>query len=379
MTQSFHATLEPGNRRLTLATGDHQHQFAALWLRENAPDEQTRDPQTGQRLIDPAELPLDLNITHLESDANRLELAFSDGHHTIFDIEHLLAQDDAEGDALDDRLLWDSQLDTIPESTFDAAIADDQALGVMLEQLRCFGFVRVQGVPTTMDGMQALIDRIGPLRRTNWGGIADVRSVANAYDLTMTQRGLEPHTDNPYRDPIPGYIWLHCLCNASEGGDSTLVDGYMAARRLAERDPAAYACLTQTPVHFRYRDDSAHLESEGPLIELNFQNQPIRVRYNSRTECVPALAPDHLEQYYAARRAFRELITSEELTVKLKLAEGEMLIMDNYRLFHGRTAYQLAGGERHMRQGYVDRDTTESRRRTLRRRFATQSADEVSA
>lgn len=379
MTQSFHATLEPGNRRLTLATSDHQHQFAALWLRENAPDEQTRDPQTGQRLIDPAELPLDLNITHLESDANRLELAFSDGHHTIFDIEHLLAQDDAEGDALDDRLLWDSQLDTIPESTFDAAIADDQALGVMLEQLRCFGFVRVQGVPTTMDGMQALIDRIGPLRRTNWGGIADVRSVANAYDLTMTQRGLEPHTDNPYRDPIPGYIWLHCLRNASEGGDSTLVDGYMAARRLAERDPAAYACLTQTPVHFRYRDDSAHLESEGPLIELDFQNQPVRVRYNSRTECVPALSPDHLERYYAARRAFRELITSEELTVKLKLAEGEMLIMDNYRLFHGRTAYQLAGGERHMRQGYVDRDTTESRRRTLRHRFAIKSADEVSA
>lgn len=379
MPQSFNATLEPDSRRLTLESGDGRHQFAALWLRENAPDEQTHDPQTGQRLINGAELPLDLTVTRLQADATRLEMEFSDGHRTAFDVQALLDQSQGDNDVLADRLLWDSHLNQIPEAEFDAAVADDRALGLMLEQLRCFGFVRVRGVPTTTDGMHPLIDRIGPLRRTNWGGIADVRSVANAYDLTMTQRGLEPHTDNPYRDPIPGYIWLHCLRNASEGGDSTLADGYMAARRLAERNPAAYACLTQTSVPFRYRDDTAHLESDGPLIELDCQNQPIRVRYNSRTECMPALPPDQLEQYYAARRAFHDLITSDELTVKLKLDEGEMLIMDNYRLFHGRTAYQLAGGERHMRQGYVDRDTTESRRRTLRRQLALNSTNEVSA
>lgn len=380
MSNAFHATLESDHRRLTLEADGRQRQFAALWLRENAPDEDTRDPQTGQRLIDGAELPLDLTVTHLRSDDSRLEMEFSDGHRTAFDMHALLDQDEAGNDMLTDRLLWDSTLSKVPEAEFDAALADDRALGLMLEQLRCFGFVRVRGVPTTTDGMQPLIDRIGPLRRTNWGGIADVRSVANAYDLTMTQRGLEPHTDNPYRDPIPGYIWLHCLRNASEGGDSTLVDGYMAARRLAERDPAAYACLTQTTVHFRYQDEQAHLESEGPLIELDPRDQPFRVRYNSRTECIPALSPEHLEQYYAARRAFHDLIVSDELTVNLKLDEGEMLIMDNYRLFHGRTAYQLAGGERHMRQGYVDRDTTDSRRRTLRRQLALGGAtNEVSA
>jgi gamma-butyrobetaine dioxygenase len=380
MSQSFEATLDPAHRRLTLQSGDGQHQFAALWLRENAPDEQTRDPQTGQRLIDGAELPLDLTVTRVSSDDSQLAMEFSDGHHTTFDVHALLESSGTGTDMTADRLFWGSSLDEIPDADFDAAVADDHALGVLLEQLRCFGFVRVRNVPTTKDGMQSLIDRVGPLRRTNWGGIADVRSVANAYDLTMTQRGLEPHTDNPYRDPIPGYIWLHCLRNASEGGDSTLVDGYMAARRLATRDPAAYACLTQTPVRFCYRDDTAHLESEGPLIELDYQGRPGRVRYNSRTECVPALSPDQIEPYYAARQAFHELITSDELTLKLKLDESEMLIMDNYRLFHGRTAYQLAGGERHMRQGYVDRDTTESRRRTLRCQLALAATNnEVSA
>src|SRR5699024_6153016 len=122
-----------------------------------------------------------------------------------------------------------ASLESLPEADFSTALQSDAALLAMLEDLQRYGFVRVRGVPAEENGMQGLIDRIGPLRRTNWGGIADVKSVPQAFDLTMTQRGLEPHTDNPYRDPIPGYIWLHCLTNAADGGDSTLVDGFRAA------------------------------------------------------------------------------------------------------------------------------------------------------
>jgi gamma-butyrobetaine dioxygenase len=218
--------------------------------------------------------------------------------------------------------------------------------------------------------MQALMERVGPLRRTNWGGIADVKSVANAYDLTMTQRGLEPHTDNPYRDPIPGYIWLHCLTNAADGGDSTLADGYRAAQLLRERDPAAFDCLTRVSPGFRYRDETTWLESEGPLIELDNQGRIFRVRYSNRTERVEALPAEELARYYAARQAFYQLITSDELTLNLKLDPGQMLIMDNYRLLHGRRAFELAGGVRHLRQGYVDRDSTASRRLVLRQQLA---------
>lgn len=219
--------------------------------------------------------------------------------------------------------------------------------------------------------MQPLIDRIGPLRRTNWGGIADVKSVANAYDLTMTQRGLEPHTDNPYRDPIPGYIWLHCLSNAAAGGDSTLTDGFMAAQRLRAEAPEDFDCLTRLSTQFRYTDATTDLVSEGPLIELDSQGRLARVRYSNRTERIAAHDAALLERYYAARQRFYRLITDEALTVHLKLGPGDMLIMDNYRLLHGRTAYQLEGGVRHLRQGYVDRDSTASRRRVL----ATQRAD----
>jgi gamma-butyrobetaine dioxygenase len=79
-----------------------------------------------------------------------------------------------------------------------------------------------------------------------------------------------------------------------------------------------------------------------------------------------SILAETLARYYAARQHFYRLITSNELTVCLKLDAGEMLIMDNYRLLHGRTAFQLKGGVRHMRQGYLDRDSVGSRQRVLR-------------
>jgi gamma-butyrobetaine dioxygenase len=360
------ASLLADNCRLAIVHGEHTKEFAALWLRERSPNPDTLDPQTGQRLIEAAALPLDLRIEQADVEDETLHIRFSDGHRADFDLDALLQTPSSVAA----KPLWDADLTEPPQADFAAALNDDDALLEMLEGLHHYGFVLVSDVPTTENGMQALIERVGPLRRTNWGGIADVKAVANAYDLTMTQRGLEPHTDNPYRDPIPGYIWLQCLNNAAEGGDNILVDGYCAAQLLRERDPAAFECLTRVSPTFRYCDDNTHLESEGPLIELNSQGEPFRVRYSNRTERIPALPAAELEAYYAARQAFYELITGDELTLHLKLDPGQMLIMDNYRLFHGRRAYELAGGVRHMRQGYVDRDSTASRRLVLRRQLS---------
>ncbi|OJA05863.1 TauD/TfdA family dioxygenase [Halomonas sp. QHL1] len=357
-------------QRLVLDHQGQRYEYTALWLRERSPDDKTRDPYTGQRLIEAAELPLDLAIETAGVADGQLNLSFSDGHHTTFELVALF--DEQSSDL--PRQLWDATGAPHPKADFATALEDDSALLEMLEALHRNGFVIVSGVPAEADGMQPLIDRVGPLRRTNWGGIADVKSVANAYDLTMTQRGLEPHTDNPYRDPIPGYIWLHCLANAAEGGDSTLADGFMAAHLLRQRDPSAYECLTRVTPSFRYCDADTYLESEGPLIELDSRGDPVRVRYSNRTEGIPALPVEELEAYYAARKAFYQLITGEELTLNLKLDQGQMLIIDNYRLLHGRSAFQLAGGVRHMRQGYVDRDSTTSRRRVLRHPFSNPQA-----
>lgn len=328
-----------------------------VWLRERLADAAVIEPATGQRLIEAAEIDTDLRVVEAGE-----TIAFSDGWRGNLCREWLAGL--VAPAPQPRRVLWDGTLDPsdFPQADLAELKADPAALGALLSALDAHGFAVVRGVPVTMDGGLDLADLIGPIRVTNWGGMADVKAIPNAYDLTMTPRHLEPHSDNPYRDPVPGYILLHCLENDADGGDSTLVDGFCAAERLRQTDPAAFATLTGTEVLFRYADKTAFLEASRPLIACDASGRVVQIAYNNRTEMVGRLPADQLDRYYAARAALWDWIRPESpLTLTFRLQPGELLMMDNYRLLHGRTGYTLASGSRHMRQCYMDRDTVQSR------------------
>jgi gamma-butyrobetaine dioxygenase len=335
-----------------------------VWLRERLPDAAVLDPRTGQRLQEAAETPTDLRVIRAEADGT---IAFSDGYVTRLPRGWLTEAITAHP-ARADRVHWDGTLDRADFPAADLADlhSDRAALSALLEGLDAYGFAVVRGVPIAPDGGLDFAGLLGPIRITNWGGMADVKAIPNAYDLTMTPRHLEPHSDNPYRDPVPGYILLHCLENDADGGDSTLVDGFHAAAILQRDDPAGFAILAATDVTFRYRDETAFLEHHAPLIACNAAGDVVQIRYSNRTEMIGRLPVDRLDAYYAARAALWRLIApTSPLTLRFRLQPGELLMMDNYRLLHGRTGYTLATGSRHMRQCYIDRDTVQSRRRLL--------------
>ena len=232
------------------------------------------------------------------------------------------------------------------------------------------GFVKVEGIPVKVDSLFEFARLVGPPRETNWGTVTDVRNIPKPYDLTMTARALSPHADNPYRLPGPGYIFMHCLRNDANGGESTIVDGFGMAIRLRNENPEAFETLTTVIPNFRHDEKSAILEDSGPLINLDSSGNITRIRFSNRTEQIPALEPSVLERYYSARRAFAELIFAEENTFVLKLKPGDGFIWDNYRLLHGRKAFDTLTGDRHMRHCYLDRDTVSSRQKCLNRKYA---------
>jgi gamma-butyrobetaine dioxygenase len=124
--------------------------------------------------------------------------------------------------------------------------------------------------------------------------------------------------------------------------------------------------LTRTEVKFRYADAETVLENRGSLIELDDLGRIVRTRYSNRTEDVAPAPVAELDAFYRARQAFYSLIQKDSpLTLTFKLEPGDLIMMDNYRLFHGRTAYRLETGSRHMRQCYMDRDVVQSRRSVL--------------
>lgn len=345
------------------------HAFHPVWLRELSFEPSAKDPAIGHRLYEAAFLPLDLTIRRAAlTDRDGVALEFSDGHRCAFDLGDLraAAEHPLPDDLVGAPILWDTRSWQPAWRDYESIAAAPEGLLAFFDDLAKFGVALVRGLSVEANGLQALTDLIGPIRETNWGGIADVRSIANGYDLSMTERALEPHVDNPYRLPQPGYIFLHCLVNAAAGGESVLIDGFNVAARLQREYPKDFATLCTTPVTFAYRDDSAILEHYGPLIERRPDGRVSRVIFHNRADQVVAADPKELSAYYAARRAYADFIWSPHMQVTFKLAPGEAYVVDNFRILHGRRAFD-GGGERYLRQCYMDRDTLSSRQKVLLR------------
>ena len=351
--------------------------FHPVWLRERSPDTDTIDPATGQRKIDAGLLPLELRINAAERTGNAaIRLKFSDGTVGIFNADDLRAAIEpvTEYDLLGAKELWDAKRHDIPRHALAGLETSTAGLLALLNDLARNGFVVVTGVPTEKNGLLQFAGLIGNIKLTNWGGVEDVKSAVNAFDLTLTGRALEPHVDNPYRFSTIGYVLLHCLHNSCGGGESLVVDGFAVAERLRREHPDAFATLTKTPVRFLYEDDTAILENYRPLISVDAEGRLRSVAYSNRTEFSRPGSMAEMSAYYAARHLFASLIYAEEMTLEFKLAPGEMAIFDNYRVLHGRRAFDTAQGERHMRQAYMDRDIVSSRQRVLMRELAGKGA-----
>ena len=160
--------------------------------------------------------------------------------------------------------------------------------------------------------------------------------------------------------------------NETSGGLSTLVDGFAAAEALRARDPEAFQLLTRTPVRFRFRDARTELVASAPLIELDAAGGLLAIHFSPRLDFVPLGPPESLDRYYRARRAFDHLLRSPEFEIRFLLESGDLLMMDNRRLLHGRTGFDTAEGLRHLQGCYIDIDGPRSLYRVLRRRLASQ-------
>lgn len=347
------------------------HEFHAFWLRESSTNPQFRDPNTGHKLQDAESIPLDVTVTKLIEQGDELKLEFSDGHGSSYSLQKLLNAARFPGtQELDGKkILWDGSFAPLPWYALADLEADPRVLLALLKDIAALGFALVRGIPAEHNGMARFIDLIGYMRLTNNGGIEDIKVLPSAkvYDLSMTSRALEPHCDNPYRVPQPGYTLLHCIRNDAEGGDSALIDGFCVADRMRRERPDLFEALASVPVVFRYADDQAILEHTCPFIDVSPDGTIRHTRFHGRCDQVIATDLQTLSKFYEARRMYSGLIMSEAMQLRFKLNPGEMFMVDNYRLFHARKSFRLDAGVRHMQQAYIDRDVVSSRLKTLAR------------
>ena len=229
-----------------------------------------------------------------------------------------------------------------------------------------YGFAMLRGVPAGSGKLIEVVALFGYVRETNYGRFMDIRTVVDPINVAYTSLPLTAHTDNPYRDPVPSLQLLHCLSSTDIGGDSTVVDGFCVADALRDREPDKFKLLTTIPVRFRFSDKDTELEAEVTLIALNPRGEVIAVRVNGPTALPFDFASHLIEPYYDAYRTFNLMLESPEFQIRFKLDPGDLYIVDNIRVMHGRTEFS-GGANRHLQACYADRDGLLSRLRVLNR------------
>ena len=325
----------------------------------------------GQRLIDPSALPSTLAIAAADVSRAGVTVTWSpDGHVSTYTAEDLdpARVTSVPSHAAPPRSTWDAASMPAPvRARYDDVAQDRDVLADWLEAVERWGTAVLTDVPPNDGAVAAVAEMFGHVRSTNYGTWFDVRSVIDPTNLADTSLGLGAHTDNPYRDPVPTLQLLHCLSSSATGGESFLVDGFRVADELRRCDPASFAVLTTTAVTFRYGDATAELEARSPLIELDHAGQVRAVRFNSRSMVPPAMEPDALAAWYDAFLRFAGLLADERFQVRFRLDPGELFIVDNRRVLHGRTAFEPTSGTRHLQGCYADIDGLRSTLAVLRR------------
>jgi len=343
--------------------------FHAIWLRDNAWDEATRDPGNGQRLIALRDVPVDIRITGARIEGEQVTLRFEpEQRDIVFDLKWLAAHRYDLGGArpmgwvADEIEPWDCGLQTnLPIGDFSKVRDDSDAKAAWLGGLVRHGIAKLSGGPVDSGALLQVADLFGFVRETNYGRWFEVRTEVNPTNLAYTGLGLQAHTDNPYRDPVPTVQILYCLENSAKGGENMVVDGFACVQRLRDEDPDGFDLLSRYCARFEYAgSDGVILRSRRPMIELAADGELIALRFNNRSAAAITDVPfDDMEAYYAAYRRLGEIIDDPAMEVSFKLEPGDCFVVQNTRVLHARKGYS-GEGSRWLQGCYADMDGVRS-------------------
>ncbi len=363
--------IELNKNKIFFKEGSLKKEVHPFWLRERVNGDEFLDKGTQQRLFDPTSLNSEISINKVNIVDKFLEIDFNDGVNSKLDIEKLAMEFANEDTVLKSipKVKWDSSLKSIKNFEYKENFFESEDMYDLLISFYKYGFVIIKNIPTKDNFIVKFANSIGSVRRTNFGEYFDVKSKPDPNDLAYTSLGLAPHTDNPYRNPVPCIQLLHCIESEVTGGLSTLVDGFTVTEKLKNENSDYYKILSSVKVRFKFIDKDVVLEDWSELIKLNDDKTFKQVRFSPRLDYVPILEKEKLDLYYKARKRLSEMYNSDQYRIEFKLSPGDLMMMDNYRLLHGRTAYETKEGNRFLQGCYIDYDSTEGKLRHLMRKF----------
>ncbi|KAF2353576.1 TauD/TfdA-like domain [Trinorchestia longiramus] len=388
-TREYHAQvskafMENSRVKITLAP-DQELSYPSAWLRENCQCSACFNATSLQRafiLDKPTEQSKMKSVKVTDSGA--LEVIWSDRHQSVYDASWLKEKaftDDARKRYKNlmriEPIPW-SREHVIAKYSYDALMRDDEILLRWLMELESSGATLIQDLPDYPMASQNVLHRVFRSKVTHYGEVSHVIVRPDANNLAFTDKTLFLHNDLPFYIDLNVLICLHMVKqHTSEGGDTVISDGLMAAQHLQRDHPCHYELLTQTDVYFcdmgspthATEKQNFHKIAKYPVIQLNNTGEVMCIRFNNHVRDSFTDIPDEkIDSYYKALSTYLNLMYKHSITFKME--NGEMLVLDNNRCQHGRTALQGPGDStRHLVTSYLAWDEVLCKRRRLQNRF----------
>ncbi len=357
------------NKYLQIYWSDnHISKFHFLWLRDNCPTgfhKDTRMRKFNILSVTRRIKPIDFRFTN-----KSLHISWSENNHnSIYNLKWIRDNCYTEKNLKPYQSkykLWNAKFaNKIKLVVFDykKIVSDKKELKKWLQAIYSFGITIVENAPTKNKSAFKILDKIGKYRETFFGTPFEVINIPKPNNQAYTADSLPNHTDLPYYEYVPGYQFLHCLKNDSEGGSSTAVDGFAVANYIKNKEFKKFKLLIQNEVIFKdndYTQKNIRIQ-KSPIIKINNHNDYEEIRINLGAMGTLDLSPNIMHDFYEAYFFFYQQLHNKKFQIQFKLKAGDIFCFDNRRVLHGRTKFDANSGNRHLQGYYIERDEVTSK------------------
>lgn len=236
-----------------------------------------------------------------------------------------------------DRVMNKTAIDNVFLPVRSVSTLTPQQAAGMVARFQKFGFVILDCEPE-MQSKQDFVQLqtyFGPIIRHNQSdelGILPITLLPDYPDYANTHHyHLDLHTDGAFEQVPPAVMAMQCEIAAETGGLSCLVDGYEVYQYLLQVDPVGLHYLFEPDVFYIERDNQAaeraiFWHDRDGILKIAFRSDNI-AKIRVKPHAQPVF--ERIKQYLA----------DPTHQFQWHLQPGEILIFDNTRILHGRTAF----------------------------------------
>eukprot|EP01060_Flectonema_neradi_P007345 TRINITY_DN150_c6_g1_i1.p1 TRINITY_DN150_c6_g1~~TRINITY_DN150_c6_g1_i1.p1 ORF type:complete len:427 (+),score=75.39 TRINITY_DN150_c6_g1_i1:74-1282(+) len=356
--------ISDAGKQLTLSFNGDETSFYSTWLRLAC---KTCRHETSQMIVNSQDIGTPIMKT-AEIGDDELTVNFEDGHKTTLSLEMLKLHSEQTRDSKKQRRHPLRKRHSPPTKVnhSDLMSSDTTHLWNLIQAINTDGVAVITNTPNEEAICCEIAKQIGPLMQTLYVTPFDVKATPKPINIAYTGERLAYHMDLPYYESPPGIQLLHCrqFSDEVEGGESNFLDAHAAAELLRRDHPEHFKTLCRVQAKFQkdhiQRENPAQFFYRRPHISTNSDGEVIAVFWSPPFEGnLEAPFGEHAA-YYSAYNVFADIIEDKQNTTDygyhFRLAEGEVVLFNNRRLLHGREAFKLGDGHRHLQGCYISID-----------------------